>query len=76
MSTRLFSKFWVAVTAVLTIGLLAYLFPLLLEKYGLGKAVLLACLIPVAMALAYLRGYWVASLFERKSKTIKQNKDA
>lgn len=32
MSTKLFNKFWVALTAALTIGLLAYLFPLLLDK--------------------------------------------
>jgi hypothetical protein len=76
MSTKLFSKFWVALTAVITIGLLAYLFPLLLDKYGLGKAILLACLIPLAMALAYLRGYWIAAMFEKKNKTIKQNRDA
>ena len=61
MSTKLFSKFWVVLTAVITIGLLAYLFPLLLDKYGLVKAILLACLIPVAMALAYFRGYWIAA---------------
>ena len=34
MSTKLFNKFWVALTAVITLGLLAYLFPLLLDKYG------------------------------------------
>jgi hypothetical protein len=49
MSTKLFNKFWVALTAVITIGLLA-------------------CLIPVAMGLAYLRGYWVSTLFEKKDK--------
>ncbi len=75
MSTKLFNKFWVAVTALITIGLLAYLFPLLLDKYGIVKAVLLACLIPVAMTLAYFRGYWVSTLFEKKNKTIKQNRD-
>jgi hypothetical protein len=75
MSTKLFSKFWVVLTAAITIVLLSYLFPLLLDKYGLGKAILLACLIPVAMVLAYLRGYWIASLFEKKSKTIRQNGD-
>ena len=69
MSTKLFNKFWVALTAVITIGLLAYLFPLLLDKYGLVKAILLACLIPVAMSLAYLRGYWIATLFEKKGKS-------
>jgi xanthine/uracil permease len=68
MSTKLFNKFWVAVTAVITIGLLAYLFPLLLDKYGILKAILLACLIPVAMGLAYFRGYWVSTLFEKKDK--------
>ena len=51
MSTKLFNKFWVTVTAVITLGLLAYLFPLLLNKYGLVKALLLACLIPVAMTM-------------------------
>jgi hypothetical protein len=56
------------VTAVITIGLLTILFPLLLNKYGLAKAILLACLIPVAMTLAYFRGYWVSSLFEKKHK--------
>ena len=68
MSTKLFNKFWVALTAVITIGLLAYLFPLLLDKYGLVQALLLACLIPVAMGLAYLRGYWISTLFEKKNK--------
>jgi hypothetical protein len=68
MSTKLFNKFWVALTAVITLGLLVYLFPLLLNKYGLLKAILLACLIPMAMALAYLRGYWVSTLFEKKDK--------
>lgn len=66
MSTKLFSKFWVALTAAITIGLLAYLFPLLLDKYGFVKAVLLASLIPVAMTMAYFRGYWIATLFEKK----------
>ena len=66
MSTKLFNKFWVAVTAVITIGLLAYLFPLLLNKYGLVKAILLACLIPVAMTLAYFRGYWISAMFDKK----------
>jgi hypothetical protein len=69
MSTKLFNKFWVAVTALITIGLLAYLFPLLLEKYGFVKAVLLACLVPVAMTLAYFRGYWISTLFEKKKQT-------
>jgi hypothetical protein len=68
MSTKLFNKFWVMVTAIITIGLLVYLFPLLLDKYGLFKAVLQACLIPVAMILAYFRGYWVSTLFEKKKK--------
>jgi len=68
MSTKLFNKFWVALTAVITLGLLAYLFPLLLNKYGLVKAILLACLIPVAMTLAYFRGYWVSNLIEKKHK--------
>ena len=69
MSTKLFNKFWVALTAVITIGLLAFLFPLLLDKYGFVKATLLACLIPAAMALAYLRGYWISTLIEKKRKT-------
>ncbi len=69
MSAKLVNKFWLALTAVITTGLLAYLFPLLLDKYGLAKAVLLACLIPAAMALAYIRGYWIATLFEKKSKS-------
>jgi len=66
MSRRLFNKFWLAFTAIITISLIAILFPLLLYKYGLLKAILLACLIPVAMALAYLRGYWIATLSEKK----------
>jgi hypothetical protein len=72
LSTKLFNKFWVAVTALITIGLLAYLFPLLLDKYGFVKAVLLACLIPVAMTMAYFRGYWVSTLFKKE----KQNNQA
>ena len=76
MSTKLFNKFWVAVTAVITIGLLAYLFPLLLDKYGIVKAVLLACLIPVAMTMAYFRGYWFSTLIEKKRKSTRQKNDA
>lgn len=72
MSTRLFNKFWVSITVVITLGLLAYLFPLLLGKYGLVKAVLLACLIPVAMSLAYLRGYWISTLSEKKNNRQKE----
>jgi hypothetical protein len=75
MSTKLLNKFWVSVTAVITIGLLAYLFPLLLAKYGFLKAVLLACLIPVAMTMAYFRGYWVSTLIEKKRKSTRQNTD-
>lgn len=66
MAIKLFNKFWVTVTAVITVCLLAYLFPLLLDKYGLVKAVLLACLIPVAMTMAYFRGYWVSTLFQKR----------
>ena len=68
MSTKLFNKFWVAVTAVITLCLLANLFPLLLDKNGFVKAIVLACLIPVAMTMAYFRGYWVSTLFEKKDK--------
>lgn len=68
MPGKLFNKFWLVFTTVLAIGLIIILFPLLLDKYGLVKAILLACLIPVAMALAYIRGYWVATLFEKKKK--------
>jgi len=68
LSTIPLNKFWVTVTAVITIGLLAYLLPLLLDKYGLVKAVLLACLIPVAMAMAYIRGYWISKLIDKKRK--------
>ena len=68
MSTKLFNKFWITATAVITLGLLAYLFPLLLDKYGLFKGILLACLIPVAMILAYVRGYWVSTLLEKRRK--------
>ena len=75
MSTKLFNKFWVTVTAVITLGLLAYLFPLLLNKYGLVKALLLACLIPVAMTMAYFRGYWISTLFDKKRNTTRQNRD-
>jgi hypothetical protein len=73
MSTKLFNKFWVMVTAIITIGLLVYLFPLLLDKYGLLKAVLLSCLIPVAMTLAYFRGYWVSTLFVKRKKQASGN---
>ncbi len=68
MSTTLFNKFWVALIAVITIGFLAYLFSLLLDKYGLVKALLLACLIPVAMGLAYLRGHWISILVREKKQ--------
>ena len=68
MSTRLYNKFWVVVTVLITLVLLVILFPLLLDKYGIVKAILLACLIPVAMAMAYVRGYWISTLFEKKRK--------
>ena len=48
------------------------LFPLLLDKYGLVKAILWISLLPVAMVLAYLRGYWVSTLFTKKSKSTKE----
>jgi hypothetical protein len=63
----------VVVTVLITLVLLVILFPLLLDKYGAVKAILLACLIPVAMALAYIRGYWVSTLIEKKHK---REKDA
>ena len=75
MSTKLFNKFWAAVTAVITLGLLVYLFPLLLNKYGLVKALLLACLIPVAMTMAYFRGYWISTLFDKKRNTTRQDRN-
>jgi hypothetical protein len=75
MSTKLFNKFWVTVTASITLGLFAYLFPLLLNKYGLLKAILLACLIPVAMTMAYFRGYWISTLFDKKRNTTRQNRN-
>lgn len=63
MSTRLFNTFWVAVTAVITLGLLVCL---LIGKYGLIKAFLLTCLIPLAVSIVYLRGYGISPRFEKK----------
>ena len=71
MAVKLFNKFWFAVTAIITVVLLTILFPLLLAKYGVVKALLLACLIPFAMVLAYVRGYWVSTLFSRKNSSVK-----
>jgi hypothetical protein len=68
---KMFNKFWVSVTVVITVILLVILFPLLLDKYGVIKAILLACLIPFAMVLAYIRGYWVSTLFAKKNSAEK-----
>ena len=69
MATKIFDKFWVTVSAIIALGLLIYLFPLLLDKYGLAKAVLFSLLVPFAVGLAYLRGYWVSTwLSERRRK--------
>ena len=72
MAPKLFNKFWVTVTAIITVILFIYLFPLLLDKYGLLKAILWISLLPVGMTLAYLRGYWIHSLISKKRKTSKE----
>jgi hypothetical protein len=67
-------KFWVPFTSALTLILFLILFPMLLDKYGWPRALLWSCLIPIAMTLAYLRGWWVASLISKhKKKTRDRN---
>ncbi|UCD63120.1 MAG: hypothetical protein JSW34_10220 [Candidatus Zixiibacteriota bacterium] len=68
MPHKFINKFWLAVTALIGLGLFVCLFPLLLDKYGLMRAILWSLLIPVAMALAYIRGYWVSTWLSGKDK--------
>lgn len=66
MAVKFINTFWVTFTLILTVILFIILFPMLLAKYGLVKALLWSCLLPVAMALAYIRGWWVATLTDKK----------
>jgi len=68
MDTNQYNKFWVLATTVITIVMLIILFPKLLDKYGPGRAILLSSLIPFAMFLAYLRGYWISTWLSKKHK--------
>ena len=66
MARKFFSKFWVSVTVVITAILLAILFPPLLDKYGMVKAILWSLLLVFGMFLAYVRGYWVCQWLCKK----------
>lgn len=69
MATRFYSGFGVTISLIITAILLIILFPMLLDKYGMAKALLMSLLIPVAMFLGYLRWYWILRwINERKEK--------
>ena len=68
MAAKFFNKFWLIFTAILTVILFIILFPLLLAKYGLVKALLWSCLLPIAMALNYIRGWWISSMLSKQKK--------
>jgi hypothetical protein len=53
-------RWWFVATALLTILLLAIVFPILCDKYGPGSAIALSCLLPVGMVFYYLRGVMLA----------------
>jgi hypothetical protein len=72
MANRFFSPFWVTVSIIISVILIAVLYPLLLEKYGMAKAILLSLLIPVAMGLAYIRGWLIAIKLAQKREYRKQ----
>lgn len=50
------SKLWVGITAVLTIVILIFVFPILNERYGMATAILFSIVLVFGMALYYLRG--------------------
>jgi hypothetical protein len=67
------NKFWVAVTALLTLILLIFLFPKMYDRYGLVQALLLSVVLVFAMSLYYIRGYWVSRWFsDRKTRDKKR----
>jgi len=67
--SKYINKFWVSVTAILTIIVLIYLFPIMYNRYGLATAILLSLLLVFGMALYYIRGYWI-SIWISKKKSI------
>ena len=69
MATKFYSRSGVTISLIITAILIIVLFPMLLDKYGMAKALLMSLLIPVAMFLGYLRWYWILRLINgRKGK--------
>lgn len=67
MAPRIFNKFWITFTVVLTLILFMILLPLMVAKYEIVGALLLSPLLVVGMVLAYIHGYWVSRwLSERR----------
>lgn len=65
------SKVWVSVAAILTVILIAYLFPIMRAKYGLATAILSSLVLVFGMALYYLRGVLMANTGSHKSHASK-----
>jgi hypothetical protein len=49
-------KLWIGITAILTVILIVYLFPIFHSKYGLATAILFSLILVFGMLLYYLRG--------------------
>ncbi|HDL02722.1 MAG TPA: hypothetical protein ENH25_01170 [candidate division Zixibacteria bacterium] len=64
--SKYISKFWLSFTAIITFALLFYLFPQMLARYGIFRAILLSLILIAGMCLAYIRGYIIASLLYRR----------
>jgi hypothetical protein len=60
------NKIWVYATAILTLVLIAIVFPILRGKFGTATAVLGCLGLAFGMALYYLRGVWLSRSAPRK----------
>jgi hypothetical protein len=67
--SKYINKFWVSLTAVLTIILLIYLFPIMYDQYGFIKAILLSLCLIFGMSLYYIRGYWISKWLSKKKSS-------
>lgn len=57
------NKFWITVTAVLTVLIWLWLFPTMLDRYGLLRTIGVSIVLVVAMSLHYIRVYWISTWF-------------
>jgi hypothetical protein len=62
-------RWWIGVTAMLTVVLLIIVFPILQAKYGLATAILLSMILVFGMILYYLRGMLISGSKSRKPRS-------